>query len=249
MAASIGLAYGEAFQSIASIGIAGNTIHATLETPECLIGEMDGYLLHPSFLDGALHSLIALFSPDNSAGSTVAHEKKAFLPIRTDRFQLHKKGESVTFVEVTVKKHTRRSLLADITLKSSNGVVASIEGMRFRATQLVTSPGDRARFLTTEFISKPLPRAESIWASAVPDFASSVEAELEKINTTASRQRLFSETEPLLEALCIAYAREALQSITQGESTWKPDDFVKTGGVAKTQEIFFKKLNAMRQMS
>lgn len=242
MAAGIGLVYGEAFQSIDSIEVSGNTIHAKLKTPECLDGEMDGYLLHPSFLDGALHSLVALFSPLCSAGTADVDRKKAFLPIRADRFQLHMKGEVVTSAEVTVRKHTRRSLLTDITLKSSRGVVASVNGMRFRATQLVISPGERARFLTTEFISKPLPRSESIWASAVPDFASSVASELEKINATVSRQRLFLETEPLMEALCVAYAHEALQILTAGESTWNHDRLVETGVIAKTQEIFFKKL-------
>lgn len=242
MAAGIGLVYGEAFQSIDSIEISEKTIHATLKTPECLDGEMDGYLLHPSFLDGALHSLVALFSPLCSAGTADADRKKAFLPIRADRFQLHMKGEAVTSAEVTVRKHTRRSLLADITLYSSRGVVASINGMRFRATQLVTSPGERARFLTTEFISKPLPRSESIWASVAPDFANSVASELEKINATASRQRLFMETEPLMEALCVAYAHEALKVVTPCESTWKPDELVEKGVITKTQEIFFKKL-------
>ena len=241
MASEVGLEYGEAFRSISSIHLdaEGVSLIAKLETPDCLLEKMEGYLLHPTYLDGALQALVGLLSVGSERGSSIM-AAKAFLPIRAEKLRLLQRGAAVSSAEVKVRKHTRRAILADIVLKGGNGTtIAKIEGMRFRATQLVIRPSERARFLATTLISKPRPRRRAVEFLTPQDLCKETALTLSEINHSEMQQRLIGETEPLLEVLCSTYAKEALKVITGDVSVWHPEHLLESGAVAQGQRSFF----------
>lgn len=247
MASEVGLEYGEAFRPISSIHLdtEGVSLVAKLETPHCLLEKMEGYLLHPTYLDGALQSLVGLLSVVSVTGSSMT-AAKAFLPIRAEKLQLLQRGVVVSSAEVTVRKHTRRAILADIVLKGADGTsVAKVEGMRFRATQLVIRPSERARFLATTLISKPRPRRRAAEFLTPQDLCKETALTLSEINHSEMQHRVIGETEPLLEVLCAMYAKEAIKVVTSGVSLWHPEHLLESGAVSKDQRSFFCNLVEM----
>jgi acyl transferase domain-containing protein/NADPH:quinone reductase-like Zn-dependent oxidoreductase/acyl carrier protein len=247
MASDVGLEYGEAFRPISSIHLDadGAALVAGLETPACLREKMEGYLLHPTYLDGALQSLVGLLHVGSEKESSRA-AARAFLPIRADKLKLLLRGVAVSSAEVNVRKHTRRAILADIILKGGNGMtVARVEGMRFRATQLVIRPSERARFLATTLISKPRPRRRAAEFLTPQDLCKESARTLSEMYHSEMQQRLIGETEPLLEVLCATYAREAIEVITGSVPIWNTDQLLESGALAQVQRSFFCNLVEM----
>jgi acyl transferase domain-containing protein/NADPH:quinone reductase-like Zn-dependent oxidoreductase/acyl carrier protein len=234
-AARLGLEYGEAFRPVGGIIIAGHEIKATLNTPECLIGEIEDHLVHPSYLDGALQTLLGLIAMDPSE----LQARKAYLPVRFDRFRLHRSNESCTSLEAVVKRRTRRGILADLSLWNNKGeLVATASGVRFKAAKLIVRSGDHARFLTTTYLSMPLSSGKAIKELSFPKFGTELEKTLPKLKESIAWQQYDEEVEPLLELLCGEFAKEAFQKLQGARGTFTLDQLIENGNVSKPMRTY-----------
>ncbi|MDC8758415.1 amino acid adenylation domain-containing protein [Janthinobacterium fluminis] len=65
--ATIGLAYGQAFQAIARIHVGQGQVLARLELPEGAASTASGFVLHPGLLDAALQAVVGLADPQQKA--------------------------------------------------------------------------------------------------------------------------------------------------------------------------------------
>ncbi|MEO7323244.1 MAG: SDR family NAD(P)-dependent oxidoreductase [Dokdonella sp.] len=64
---SLGLRYGSAHRAVRQLQCGNGEVLAQLELPDCVRGDAHAYVLHPSLLDAALQSTLALFSGTTSA--------------------------------------------------------------------------------------------------------------------------------------------------------------------------------------
>ena len=232
-AARLGLDYGEAFRPLQGIRITGRKIEGHLVTPKSLCEEPQSHLLHPSYLDGALQAFLGLLAVDPSE----SHGRKAFLPIRFDRLRLHRPQESCASLEATVTRRTRRGILADLCLKNAMGeLVASVAGVRFKAAKLIGHAGDRARFLTTTLVPKPLPASRACEAMSSSKLRLLIEESLSKGQVLEHWGRYVGEAEPLLELLCNLFAKEAFQAMTEDRSPFSLNHLVKMGLVLESHQ-------------
>lgn len=241
-AAKLGLEYGEAFRPIQKIRIEGTKILGELFTPDCLnkeerSQEMPSYLLHPSYLDGALQALLSLLTIDTK--EIESKNRKAFLPIRLDRLRMHRSHEACASLEAIVRRRTRRGILADLCLRNEAGeLVASASGVRFKAAKLIVRAGDHARFLTTKLISKPLSPNQASESLGLPKIRQLFGEELPKLKSSKQWSAYHEETELLLELLCSAFAKETLQALTLGESDFTLDRLVENGVVSESLQSY-----------
>lgn len=227
-AARLGLEYGKAFSPVQEIRIAGHGIKGSLNTPASLVGEEQHYLVHPSYLDGALQALLGLIVTDPSE----SRGRKAYLPVRFDRFRIHRPHESCASLEATIRRRTRRGILADLCLRNSVGeLVATASGVRFKAAKLIVSAGDHARFLSTIYLSMPLPHGKAHRELSLQKLSPLLQGALARLESSAPWQSYVAEVEPLLELLCSEFAREAFVKITGGSASFTLDQLVKKGAV------------------
>jgi acyl transferase domain-containing protein/NADPH:quinone reductase-like Zn-dependent oxidoreductase/acyl carrier protein len=233
-AARLGLEYGEAFRPVQEIRIAGHGIKGSLMTPECLLGEERRYLVHPSYLDGALQALLGLIAIDPSE----SRGRKAYLPVRFDRFRIHRPHESCASLQATVLRRTRRGILADLCLMNSSGeLVATASGVRFKAAKLVVRAGDHARFLSTTYLSIPLPDGRARQEISLQKLTPLLERALGKMEGSSVWQRYVAEVEPLMELLCSEFAREAFAKMTRS-APFTLDQLVRKGAVSETLQPY-----------
>ena len=236
-AAKLGLEYGEAFRPIQKIRIEGTKILGSLVTPGCLLNEAQSHLLHPSYLDGALQALLSLLTIELKEIQNKS--RKAFLPIRLDRFRMHRPHEACASLEAIVRRRTRRGILADLCLRNEAGdLVASASGVRFKAAKLIARAGDHARFLTTKFISKPLSPNQASKSLSLLNVRRLFEEALPKLKSSKQWKVYHEETELLLELLCSAFTKETLQALTDGESDFTLDRLVEQGAVLESLQSY-----------
>ncbi len=234
-AARLGLEYGEAFRPVREILITGHEIKGTLDTPECLVGEGSRYFVHPSYLDGALQALLGLIASD----PLESRGRRAYLPVRLDRVRLHRPSETCASLEAVVRRRTRRGILADLCLRNSDGdLVASASGVRFKAAKLMVRAGDHARFLSTTYLSMPLPNGKARQELSLQKLSPLLESALEKLEGSAPWKRYATEVEPLLELLCSEFAREAFVSITGAKESFTLDQLVKKGTISASLQPY-----------
>ena len=79
-ARNIGLDYGPAFQTVATVRVAGDTVSANFVTPPAIVGGNGSCLLHPAFLDGCFQLLINLLDHEGGA-------RHAYFPSAWDGFR------------------------------------------------------------------------------------------------------------------------------------------------------------------
>jgi acyl transferase domain-containing protein/NADPH:quinone reductase-like Zn-dependent oxidoreductase/acyl carrier protein len=241
-AAKLGLEYGEAFRPLRKIRIEGTKILGDLVTPGCLDNEersqeMQSYLLHPSYLDGALQALLSMLTIDLKENQSKS--RKAFLPIRLDRLRMHRSHEACASLNAIVRRRTRRGILADLCLRNEAGeLVASASGVRFKAAKLIVRAGDHARFLTTKLISKPLSPNQASKSLSLPKLRQLFEVALPEMKSSRLWRGYHEETELLLELLCSAFTKETLQALTEGESDFSLDHLVEKGVVSESLQSY-----------
>jgi acyl transferase domain-containing protein/NADPH:quinone reductase-like Zn-dependent oxidoreductase/acyl carrier protein len=234
-AARLGLEYGDAFRYVCEIRIAGHGIRGSLKTPDCLLGEQERYLVHPCYLDGALQALLGLLATDPSE----SHGRIAYLPVRFDRFRIHRPHESCASLEATIRHRTRRGILADLSLRNSKGeLVATASGVRFKAAKLIVRAGDHARLLSTTYLSKPLSDGTANKALALQKLGPLLKGAFARLEDSALWQRYAAEVEPLLELLCSEFVREAFVIMTGGSTRFTLDQLVTKGTVSASLQPY-----------
>lgn len=114
--AAIGMAYGPLFRSVVQIDCGSGEILARLALPSAADQESRDFLLHPSILDGALQSCMALYAETNDGSTAV--------PFALDRLEVFgpTAGEMWAHARVRPGAGTLRKI--DIDLSDKHGQVA-----------------------------------------------------------------------------------------------------------------------------
>jgi phthiocerol/phenolphthiocerol synthesis type-I polyketide synthase C len=237
----IGLDYGPAFQAIETVTACGRTLTSTLRVPETVEKDLSKFLLHPSLLDGSLHSLFALFH--HADGETMA---QAFLPVRIDRFVLNKPRARVTSVRTVIRRHSHRSLMADFYLLDRTGsLVAWAYGWRFRAAQLVRHSFGRSRILGQRWVARPRPAFNSAFAGQGASVAGTIKRSAEETPSESLLKRYPVEGDALADALCASFALEAFRQLADKDGYVSLDVCRASGQVADGMEDYFRRLAGM----
>jgi phthiocerol/phenolphthiocerol synthesis type-I polyketide synthase C len=230
---SLGLQYGPAFQSVSSAWLCGDTLIGALAAPDPASGQT-ATLLHPPALDGAFQLLLDLAWRRRNALWPQGDDLRTFLPVRIDRLDLIQPHAHIAAAQVR-EAHSRRAsgrgLCADFALFDASGMpVALAHGVRFRAAPLPRS----ARLESPQWIATravPMPRRDDDRAVALPAPSEAARLCAQCLHTparSAARLRFAEEVEPLLDALCAAFAERALRELL-GETIATPEQLVANG--------------------
>jgi acyl transferase domain-containing protein/acyl carrier protein len=194
LAARLGLAYGPAFASLASVTAdpQAGTALARLALPEAAPGD-EGFLLHPSRLDAALQGLFGLMMEAPPPPGT------GLVPVKFGRLVARPAGAPPATAEIHLTRRGARSAAARLVLRDAAGrVAARIEEAVFQSFAL---PGAA---LPAEAASRIelLPAAEG--PAPPPPLAPAIEAA-----RAEAAGRDLSEASLLLEAYVAAAAQAA----------------------------------------
>ncbi|MFC7544468.1 polyketide synthase dehydratase domain-containing protein [Siccirubricoccus deserti] len=199
LAASAGLGYGPAFQSVEQLVVdtATGAAQVWLRRPEAAPPDA-GFLLHPARLDGAFQGLIGLLA------ETPAEAGTGLVPVRFDRLVFHRGAAPIATAAIRLTSRGERSAAADLVLRDAAGAtVAIIESCRLGRIRL---PGrDRAVDSAFRFALVPTLPGPGWEAPERIDIGAAL---------TAARQRAaaldLGEAGLLLEGFCAAAAHAAL---------------------------------------
>ncbi len=121
MMESLGLHYGPQFQTIQSLKLYESEVLVRLQTTR----DLRGYLIPPTVLDGALHSL--------AAGMIHRGESSLFLPVGADRVRCHATVDGPVWCHATWNEPDGELRTANLRLFNDDGVVlAEIQNLRLR---------------------------------------------------------------------------------------------------------------------
>jgi acyl transferase domain-containing protein/acyl carrier protein len=203
LAARLGLAYGPAFASLASVTAdpAAGAALARLVLPEAAPGD-EGFLLHPSRLDGALQGLFGLMLDAPPPAGT------GLVPVKFGRLVARPAGAPPATAEIHLTRRGARSAAARLVLRDAAGrVAARIEEAVFQSFAL---PGSAAPAEAASRIEL-IPAAEG--PPPPPPLAPAVEAARDE-----AARRDMSEASILLEAYVAAAAQAAPLSTAAPEA-------------------------------
>jgi acyl transferase domain-containing protein/NADPH:quinone reductase-like Zn-dependent oxidoreductase/NAD(P)-dependent dehydrogenase (short-subunit alcohol dehydrogenase family)/acyl carrier protein len=240
-AAELGLDYGPAFRALDSISSAGRAIAATLSTPSSIKGGIAAHLIHPVFVDASMQSLLCLFQSEN--GNPPA---QAFLPVRFESFDLIRSKTEVVSTGVEVRRHGKRSLLADLQFYGADGsLVAFCSGARFRAAQLVKRSFDRARILVSKWIPRALPGRRSFFENREKEVVGWLRAAMDAMPETCPAKRYAIEGDALLDSLCTAFAYEHFRKLADEHNLVALENIIAVGSLVQEMTDYFHHLAAM----
>ena len=125
-AAGIGLEYGPAFQTLTALQIQPDSVSARLVLSAAATQEVGQYLLHPTLLDGAFQSLLAL-----------VNNGPAYVPHSCGRLTLLQLPGEVCFSHCRLLEKTARSLRCELALYNDAGALCLLlEDLECRAIEL-----------------------------------------------------------------------------------------------------------------
>jgi acyl transferase domain-containing protein/NADPH:quinone reductase-like Zn-dependent oxidoreductase/NAD(P)-dependent dehydrogenase (short-subunit alcohol dehydrogenase family)/acyl carrier protein len=249
LARSLGLDYGPAFQSVAAVWFVRGAVLGAIATPRAIAegegaraapGGVASALLHPCYLDGAFQLLADAAVREHGAHPGAGAPVPAFLPVRIERLELtrpHVRVTAARLVPGAARNRSRRSMLADFTLFDESGaMVACARGVRFRAANLQRGNESAARAIAVRAVAMPRPRsARAAALPAIAELAQRCARHLHAPARVVARLRYAQEVEPLLDALCAAFAERALRELTAEAGAGapiEPERLVTAGTVA-----------------
>ena len=134
--ATRGLSYGPAFRGIVGLWRSNDTAFAKVALPPELA--VEGYLLHPAFLDACLHVYGATVRKYGTFEPGGEHEDRVYVPIRMESFHLYEAGVRRGWVQAVVISREgadETSLKLDIRVYGEDGrPVALCRGVTIRET-------------------------------------------------------------------------------------------------------------------
>ena len=213
LASALGLDYGPAFQGIhhAVVDMTSHCLHATLQLDEGL--HSAAYVLHPAVLDLCFQALVDFFAEPIASGRGIA-----LLPVKVGKLDVRSSAQAVS-LRAHLRRFGTRSALADFELFDAQGqLVAVAQGCRFRAAHLKREESSAIQQWHIAPWLLPHPAAAARPIASVADLA----AHLAHGNSSEERQRWFTETLPLLEALSLSFAFEACRQLQQRQpANWQ----------------------------
>jgi len=200
LAASLGLNYGPAFQSVQKVALIGTSeAEVTLRLPEHLFATADEPL-HPVLLDGGLQALFSLLGMAGSGTSSTL-----FLPVRLERMRLLARRGPAVCCRIRLTRSSSRSILADLTFLDADGEpLAQMADCRLRRAET-----GRKRSKPKVFTCRtlPAPRHTRGALAALPA-TDTLQKALARTTNTCSEEFV-----ALLDIMVSAFAREAVTAI------------------------------------
>lgn len=213
LAESLGLDYGPAFRGLQDARVDGALLEARVALPDALDGQ--SFLLHPAVMDLCFQSLVVFFDDAIAAGRGIA-----FLPVKVGRLDVvgH---DQVTSFRARLKRGSARSVVADFELLDSRGgLLARASGCRFRAAPLKRH--DRQVVSAWETRVVPLPHPVDAASASLPALPAMLDSMRTGLAARAGeRLGWFRETLPLVEALTLSFAHQAMLGLALAH----PDDW------------------------
>jgi len=206
LASALGLDYGPAFQGIdhAVVDTVSHCLHAQLQLDESL--HSAAYVLHPAVLDLCFQALVDFFAQPIASGRGIA-----LLPVKIGKLDVRSSAQAVS-LRGHLRRFGTRSALADFELFDAQGqLVAVAQGCRFRAAHLKREEDAAIQQWRIAPWLQPNPAAMAQPVAGVADLAT----HLTHGDSSEERQRWFTETLPLLEALSLSFAFEACRQLQE----------------------------------
>jgi phthiocerol/phenolphthiocerol synthesis type-I polyketide synthase C len=245
-ARTLGLNYGPAFRSVASVWYRREGILGAIVTPPEISADTSTALLHPAYLDGAFQLLTDLARREQRETGARRPELPAFLPVRVDRLELwqpHAQVAAALAAPANSGRSSGRSMRADFTLYDARQApIAIAHGVRFRAVAIHGGAAQRARWITTRAV--PMPRRDPHRAVPLPacdELARHCAARLHTPERLAARRRFSQEFEPLLDALCASFAARGLRELA-GDQPIELRALIESGRIAANSAPMLRNL-------
>lgn len=204
---AVGLNYGPAYQSVASVWVDGERVIAQLRVPSEIDAELPGLHLHPALLDGAFQLITELLV--EQAGD---NQGLAFIPVKLGRIAFAAASAVPCLAVVQQLKRTEHSLLVDFTLYDASGAaVLCIKDARFRGVRLQRDRSGDIKHMGTVGIAMPgaavaVQRPVALASQAlVEQFAS--------LADEPAQARYLNEVEPLLDGLCASFVLDLIEQV------------------------------------
>lgn len=131
---TLGFNYGPTFQPVKNIYYNDSEAISSLELHEELSADFDNYILHPSLMDGALHTVLGFISTEN--GKT--DSKNIYLPFSIGEIEIQKPIEKESYVYTIRSDEENTGLFKKFTiylLNHSGQVSVKIKDFILRAKQ------------------------------------------------------------------------------------------------------------------
>ncbi|MEB4211290.1 type I polyketide synthase [Mycobacterium sp. 94-17] len=112
---AVGLAYGDAFQTVTGVAAGSGWATARIAIPAKLAGDVDGYRFHPALIDGAFQTLLGTprFGHDTN--------QSPYLPVRVRQCAVYRPPEDGMTVHVRVVSAGDEEIESDITISDQDG--------------------------------------------------------------------------------------------------------------------------------
>jgi acyl transferase domain-containing protein/NADPH:quinone reductase-like Zn-dependent oxidoreductase/short-subunit dehydrogenase/acyl carrier protein len=220
----VGLTYQTAFQGVQQVWVSELAALAELQTPDCLKVALAENVLHPALLDAGFQVLVDIFQQDLQTG-----KRAALIPIQVGKLQLYHNnvGLAPSFIQVTVKKQSPRSVVANFVLTDHAGaVLAELENCRFRGVEFNNQSQAPGLYSFEPILLPRLPAPNAISVATLVPLA---QAALESQAKTLNRAAHFNEIVPLYDVLVGRYTWDALQDLVGVEQAFSLDDLIAKG--------------------
>ncbi|WP_316524142.1 SDR family NAD(P)-dependent oxidoreductase [Kitasatospora brasiliensis] len=151
------LDYGPRMRALAEVALGDGEALGMLELPEG--AALDGALLNPALLDGALHALVVLLARRYGPAAT------GFLPLALGELTVHAPVTGPCWVHVVLDRTTERSATAGLSLLDSDGqVLARLDEL---AVRILTGSTEGAALLTRRWVDSAVEREGAAALGAV----------------------------------------------------------------------------------
>lgn len=205
-AQNLGLNYGANFQGISALTLFGRSVLAALNLPTSVQSDT-AHILHPALLDLCFQSLLALVAEEpNQTGAT-------YLPVQIGQLISPDLSLQASHLQGDIKRMSAHSVVADFSLLAADGrVICQLADCRFRAAHFSTG---RALPPLWRVERLPLPSGAPSLAFA-DEFLTQLKAK-PVAESAPLRTRYHAEIRPLLDALVISYAYQALAPLANAD--------------------------------
>src|SRR5216684_182032 len=234
LAGQLGLNYGSQFRTVTRIELLGSD-EALAHLDSSVIDEpLDGYLIHPALVDGALQALLALIA-DHHADL----EGVSFLPWRFGRVRIAAPfGRPACRARLRVTRLGTRSASADIALFDAAGeIVGELSDCWFRRVELTRRLAPEDSALRVDLVPAPLAEPAS---AAVLGRIKAIVAQLVKQPANPGDQH--DEHALLLDALIASVALQSVVTIVDPDVLFAIEDVIEAGSIAPDSVALFEYL-------
>jgi phthiocerol/phenolphthiocerol synthesis type-I polyketide synthase C len=204
-----GLDYGAAFKTISHGWIEDGTALAMFDASAELGADLDRYLLHPAWMDGAFQLIIQLLR--DHAGD---HDGVTFIPTRIGHMSCRADRLRPHYARARVLHQGPHSLCAEYALFDAAGeAIALLQDVRLRSVRLRRDPVDQLRYFRYAAIPKPIRPSHGTCQASLPRLDEALSRCFQHPEVRRSHHLFAAEIEPLLNVLCDRFVSESMRTV------------------------------------